>query len=29
MWRGTDLDPDDVVDVATILDVALQPRRRR
>jgi hypothetical protein len=29
MWRGTDLDPDDLVAVATILNAALKPRRRR
>jgi hypothetical protein len=29
MWRGTDPDPDDLVDVATILNAALQRRRRR
>jgi hypothetical protein len=29
MWRGTDPDPDDLVDVTTILDAALKPRPRR
>jgi len=29
MWRGTDPDPDDLVDVVTILNAALKLPRRR
>jgi hypothetical protein len=29
MWRGTDSDPDSIVDVTTILNAALKPHRRR
>jgi hypothetical protein len=29
MWRGTDPDLDDRVDVTTILNAALKPPRRR
>jgi hypothetical protein len=29
MWRGTDPNPDDLVDVTTILNAALKPPRRR
>ena len=29
MSRGTDPDPEDLVDVATILNAALKPQRRR
>jgi hypothetical protein len=29
MWRGTDPDPVDLVDVTTILNAALKPPRRR
>jgi hypothetical protein len=29
MWRGTDQDLDDLVNVTTILNAALKPPRRR